>query len=164
MAENGSEKNGSASSRRTSRWGDKTPRSAPSLCSGNCQGLLTGTTLLSGQLPAARVCCQGRPITRNCHWGQASVPKNNLLFYLIPDWWWDPGNSRSHSSHSLLPLPSAQCGQHRTPDIGHAGSGCPASGSFSHKYGAPSTTGSLPLGTSQEPLRAEAGPRGRSAR
>lgn len=84
MAENERGKNASASSRRASSWGGgKTPGPASSLDSGNCQGPSTGTTLLSGQLPAARVCCQGQRITRNCLGGQVSVPKGNAPLLLF---------------------------------------------------------------------------------
>lgn len=38
---------------------------------------------MSGQLPAARVCCQGQPITRNCLWGQVSLPKGNPTLLLF---------------------------------------------------------------------------------
>ena len=118
--------------------GGETPRPAPSLCPGNCQGPSTGVTLLSGQLPAARVCCQGQPITRNCLWGQVSVPKGNPSLLLF--------NSRlvvgpRQPPIPLLPsplfpqpyasVPTTGTGS-ATPSTRPCGERLPCPGSFSH--------------------------------
>lgn len=98
-------------------------------------------------------------------------PRATLLFrYLIPDWWWDPGDPQFHShlpTSSICPRPYTptptwvQRAQH--PPQRPCGHGCPCLRSFSHcSKGMPLS--SLPLGTSQEPLRAEAGPGGKIAR
>ncbi|KAB0407502.1 hypothetical protein E2I00_007676 [Balaenoptera physalus] len=67
------------------------------------------------------------------------------------------------SSPSLTPLSPPQRRERSTLSIGHVGNGCPCLGVI-----LPPQLGhaiqSLPLGTSQEPLRAEAGPGGKIAR
>lgn len=82
MAENESEKNASASSRRASSWGQDSQASSLPLFR-KLPGTVNRDHPLVRQLPAARVCCQGQPITRNCLWGQVSVSKGNPTLLLF---------------------------------------------------------------------------------
>lgn len=169
MAENESEKSASASSRRTSSWGRdpgqlppsvqetaRDRRQGPPSCQDNC--LLLGSVAKVNPSPGTVS-------------GDKSVfPRAALLFcYLILDWWWDPGDPQIPlPPSSLFPpalclYPPPQRRQRCTLNIGHVGTGGPCL-----RVILPLQLGhaihSLPLGTSQDPLRAEAGPGGKIAR